>query len=81
MFLRCKDTFNANKISSKILKNCINIVLSKQCPEIFKRNMCKIFAHIYVIPSLYFNFSDFKTRRNIYIYIFFFLIYQANYHE
>lgn len=76
MFLRCKDTFNANKISSKILKNLY-------CQNSVQKYSREKYLHTapFIIPPLYFNFSDFKTRGNIYIYIFFFLIYQANYHE
>lgn len=56
----------SNKIyllSSQRLKNLYRQKI------LFKENVNKIFA-LYVIPPLYFNFSDFKTRGNIYIHIF-----------
>lgn len=56
----------SNKIyllSSQRLKNLYRQKI------LFKENVNKIFA-LYVILPLYFNFSDFKTRGNIYIHIF-----------
>lgn len=62
----------SNNIFSYSSQPFEKFVLSKKVQK-YSRKMREIFAYsaLYVIPPLYFNFSDFKTRGNIYIYIFF----------
>lgn len=71
MFLRCKDTFNANKISSKILKNlyCQNSV------QKYSREICVKYLHIFMLFHPYTLISQILKHVEIYTYIFFFSSY------